>query len=160
MPNERDKTMHSTTKIVLAAASIPLTAAPVAAETALTRVFLKDGAPSEIGGSASIIGTNAAEDITMRDQPGRVEFDASFNRGNDTIRLPGEARGYSVRQTGSQALLTHGNRSYSIPVGEIGISLVFSDGTHVLKFRTPENAMFIGDQRITEADARVASPLG
>lgn len=147
-------------RFAIMAAGMALAATPVmagAADAPLTRVFLKDGLPGEIGGSASVIGTNGAEDITLRDEPGRIEFDGSFNRGNDTIRLPGAAAGYTVRQEGSRALLTEDGRSYSIPVGPAGIPIVFSDGARTLAFRAGD-AMFLGSQRITGTPARVDAP--
>ena len=161
-PNGQDHLMRHAGTFAIAAAGLLAAGTPAllgAADAPLARVLLKDGQPAEIGGNASIVGTNGAEDVTLRDEPGQIEFDGSFNRGNDTIRLPGDAAGYTVRRVGSRALLTRGERSYSIPVGAAGIPIVFADAPRTLIFRTTGNAMFLGSQPVTDAPARVSGPV-
>lgn len=65
------------------------------------RLITSAGYAGAIGGTISVFGTTEAQTITVADVSGTVTFDASFNKGSDTIILGGAAASYKIAQSGS-----------------------------------------------------------
>jgi hypothetical protein len=75
-----------------------------------------------------------------------LTFDASFNRGGDTINLGKEAGSFSAVRSGSSIVLTTTDQTLNIPVGTTGLTLKFTDGDRSLAFA--DGVFKIGDQTI------------
>ncbi|MEZ5737843.1 MAG: tandem-95 repeat protein [Novosphingobium sp.] len=128
-------------------------------ETASTlRFFATDGFVGKIGGSGTVFGSNAFQDITVGEQPDDFTFDASFNRGGDIIRFLHNASAYSIALSGSSAVIDDGTSSYTIPIGSAGISLVFADGVRSLRFDESDSQVKIGGQVVDEVFALINTP--
>ncbi|MEZ5734613.1 MAG: cadherin-like domain-containing protein [Novosphingobium sp.] len=131
----------------------------ISAQEALStlRLFASDDFSGELGGTGTLFGTNGVQDITICDQLNNITFDASFNRGGDIIRLPGDADAYSIALSGSSAVLTDGDSRYQIPLGTNGVSLVFDDGLRTLRFDSFTSEAKIGSQTIDGAYAPITA---
>lgn len=89
-------------------------------------VLTQPGEDVTVGGDVELFGTvSGGEEITV--VSGDIILDASFNRGGDTIFLPGEAEEYTASTQGSLVILTRndGSVSLTIPVGTAGTEIVF-----------------------------------
>ncbi|MCB2074239.1 MAG: tandem-95 repeat protein, partial [Novosphingobium sp.] len=131
----------------------------ISAEAALStlRLFASDDFSGELGGTGTLFGTNGVQDITICDQLNNITFDASFNRGGDIIRLPGDADAYAIALSGSLAVLTDGDSRYQIPLGTNGVSLAFDDGVRTLRFDNSTSEAKIGSQTIDGAYAPITA---
>ncbi len=114
------------------------------------RYFAVDGESVTLGGRGQVIGTNGAQEIVIADVPGVLSFDASFNRGNDAVRLTGNAADWLIADAASvgNATLTDGSTFAQIPGGPLGLALVFDDGVRTLRV-TGGSTLQIGAQTIT-----------
>jgi VCBS repeat-containing protein len=110
------------------------------------RFYAADGFKGGVGGNGTVFGSNGFQDITLIDRPGTIDFDASFNRGGDVIRLPGNAAAYSVSRTGASVTLADTDSTYIIPAGIAGATLVFADGARTLVI--VDGAIRLGNQAI------------
>lgn len=116
------------------------------------RMLAAQGFVGGIGGYGEIIGTGESEDIRILDQAGHISFGVSFNRGNDVIRLPGEADGWSIKAAGSYAILSDGDTFATIPLGTAGTALAFDDGIRFLRHDPDAATVLIGDQAFGGGD--------
>jgi hypothetical protein len=103
------------------------------------------GEDTTVGGlDHEVIGTTAGgEYITVSGlTTAEVELDASFNRGGDTISLPGEAEEYTAHFEGSRLILTSVTQgvTISMPVPAPGT-------TYTLIFREDDNTTADDDSR-------------
>lgn len=131
----------------------------VGSSTATFRVFANSGFAGEIGGNGTIIGSNGGEDIKLiASQPGNLSFDTSFNRGNDVVRLPGNASAYAISKVNSSAIITDGSHSYTVPFGDAGTDIAFADGVRTLRYDTASNRFLIGTQVVGATAASIVAP--
>lgn len=89
-------------------------------------VLTQPGEDVTVGGDVELFGTvSGGEEITV--VSGDIVLDASFNRGGDTIYLPGEAEEYTAYTQGSLVILVRddGSVTLTIPVGTAGTEIVF-----------------------------------
>jgi len=112
------------------------------------RYFAAEGEAVTLGGKGEVTGTNGFQDIVVADVPGVIRFDASFNRGNDVVRVTGSATDWLVAGSVGNATLTDGSTFAQIPAGPAGLALMFDDGIRVL--RTDGGTLEIGSQAITD----------
>lgn len=90
-------------------------------------VLGEDSAPTKIRGS------NASDTVEIADGT-VVVLDASFNRGNDTIILSGNAEDYLIARSGSSAvkITDASGTSVTIPVGSNGTTISFANADREL----------------------------
>lgn len=120
--------------------------------------FAPDGHIGNIGGTGSVVGTAGFQYLSFAPQAGLIDFDASFNRGGDVLRLTGLANTYGVSRSGSSALLDNGTAQYLVPVGMDNIWLAFDDGFRGLSFDIAAEKIVIGSQQIGDEPQTLASP--
>lgn len=97
------------------------------------RLVTTDGWSGAIGGSGTIVGTAAVQDITVL--AGSLVIDASFNRGGDVLRFSGPASAYTIARVGSSAQISNeAGVSATVPVGISGLFASFEDGARKLVF--------------------------
>lgn len=117
-----------------------------------------------VGGTVSVVGTRSGGEVLTL-TGGQITLDASFNAGGDTIVLPGNSGAFTVRLSGSQAILASPAVSVSIPLGISGTSIQFGDTTLTLQIDASSGAAMLGEQIITSASQPVGgtapqSPYG
>lgn len=117
---------------------------------------LADGFSGAFGAGGTVQGTLGIQDITVLDLAGAITFDASFNRGDDIIRLSGEAADWRALLSGSTAQLSNGVTTVTIPAGSAGLTLVFDDGTRELRFEGGE--VRIGGQALGDVFEYLTAP--
>lgn len=122
------------------------------------RMFASDGFAGTIGGVGNVFGTNGFQDISVAHQQASVRFDASFNKGGDIIRLEGDAGDYAIRLSGSSAVISDGVLTCTIPIGTVGIDLVFDDGARTLVFDAGQQVAKIGVQDIIAQAITISAP--
>lgn len=123
---------------------------------AISQLVFATGQSMSVGGNLRILGTAVgAETVTV--DHGTVTFDASFNQGGDTVMLPGNTENYSVRRSGSTAIIEGDGLSVTIPVGPAGLSVEFADATRILRFDTQLGAVVLGDQVVTTSKLPVTA---
>lgn len=126
---------------------------------AFARIFVGSGGDATIGGHYDVFGTLGAETVTVLE--GHAHFDASFNRGGDTVVVAGDAGEFGAEQTGSFATFVSDTVDVSIPVGKAGAAVVFDDGTRTLRYDDMIGHIMIGAQTIVaERTALGAAPDG
>ncbi len=112
------------------------------------------GQDFEIGGNVTIVGTaSGGEEISVI--IGNILLDASFNRGGDTVVLPGAAGSYTATLSGSFVTIAGGGISIAIPVGVAGITVEFGDAERILRVDTGSGQAMLGEQEVTAATATV-----
>jgi len=109
-----------------------------------------------IGGSGRVFGTRDMDLVYVRDMPGTITLDASFNRGGDEIVLRGNASQWTILRDGSTARLSDEDTNVIIPFGQAGAALIFADGIRFLNYDTNGDPK-IGSQTIDAAPAPVSS---
>lgn len=120
------------------------------------RLFTQSGLVAGIGGSGQIFGNNGFDDISVFDQPGRLTFDASFNRGGDILRLAGDARDWFALVSGSNAFLSDGDTNLVVPIGTAGLALDFADGARILRFDQTLQTVLLGEQALSASAVALA----
>ena len=132
--------------------------APEVSGGGLFRLFLGEGFSGGIGGMGIVSGTSGFEDVHVLGDGNIINFDPTFNRGDDVIRLTGSATDYYATRSGSQLVLTNDFSTYSIPVGAAGASIVFDDDAgneaRLLRF-VDGSIMRLGSQTITTVETAV-----
>lgn len=113
-----------------------------------------------VGGTAVIYGNSAKSDIVAvaTGVATNLTFDASFNRGGDTIILDKSAGSYSAIRSGASVVLTSAGQTLTIPVGTAGLSIKFADDTRTLLYSTTEAVIKLGTQTIATT-ATAITPL-
>lgn len=122
------------------------------------RMFAGDGFKGAAGGTGFVYGSNSFQDVSFNGEAGSVEFDASFNKGGDIIRLPGNAGTYTIKLVGSAAVLNDGDTTYTIPVGTLGTALVFGDGVRKLVYDATSQTVKIGSQAVGSVAGIITAP--
>lgn len=125
----------------------------------MARLILTEaGEDVDVGGNVSVIGTlSAGEVITII--RGNVVLDPSFNAGGDTVRLQDLASSFTVRLSGSNAILVGATSSVTIPVGSAGLQVAFDDVVRTLRFDTTAGVVKLGDQTLSNSETGVL-PVG
>lgn len=119
----------------------------------MARLFLQNESASfSSSGASTITGSNGAEIVTIG--TGTFTFDASFNRGGDTIILGGNAGGYNVSRSNTQVTLTSddGLTTVILPAGTAGVTLQFADATRTLQISNGQ--VLLGAQAIGQGAAQ------
>jgi Ca2+-binding RTX toxin-like protein len=121
----------------------------------MARLILTEaGEDVDVGGNVTVIGTRSGgEVITIL--RGAIALDASFNAGGDTLRLPDEAGSFTVRMSGSQAILEGPGVKLTVPIGTAGLEIAFTDATRLLLFDPASGLAKLGSQTITSTLANV-----
>ena len=102
-----------------------------------------------LGGTATLFGTSSNDVVALAiGAKSNLTFDASFNRGGDTIILGKDAGSFSAIRSGSSIVLTTADQTLNIPVGTSGLTLKFTDGDRSLAFTG--GVFKIGDQTIEQ----------
>lgn len=122
------------------------------------KLFAVDGLADGVGGTGTVMGTNAFQDVRLLDSPGTITFDSSFNKGGDVIRLSHAASFYKITFTGSNAQITGGGATYLISLGATGVVLNFTDGARKLYFDGVDKVGKIGSQTITDVAVQITAP--
>ena len=100
-----------------------------------------------IGGNVRIAGTNGADVVAIAGTGGRFVFDGSFNRGGDTLVLPGHAADYTAARQGSSTVTVTGHdATLAIPIGRAGLTLHFADGDRLLA--VADGKVMLGAQEV------------
>lgn len=136
---------------------MPTGPAPLKLENGF-RVLAVDGYQGEFGGSARVFGTVGMQDITIVGAGSQIDFDPSFNRGGDIIRLSGDASEYTIELWGSNVRFEGPSGSISVPLGRSGTHIVFDDGPRLLYYDIVSDFGAIGTQRFTDARSIQAPP--
>ncbi len=106
------------------------------------------GEDVDVGGTVTVIGTRTGGEVITITR-GSISLDASFNAGGDTVVLPGESGTYTVRLSGSLAIIASSSVSVSIPLGIAGISIQFDDSTLVAVVDVASGEARLGQLTIT-----------
>ncbi len=93
-----------------------------------------------------VVGTDGPDHVVTGTTRGLTFFDASFNRGGDTIELPSNL---PVSLSGSLVHFGLGLNGVLIPFGPNGLELEFANGDATLIYDTASGHVLIGDQVIT-----------
>ena len=128
----------------------------------MARLFLTPGENAEVGRTPNeVFGTNSNEIVQLQ-ADSKTTFDASFNRGGDTIKIGGNAALYTAGLSGSNLVLTATNgANIVIPVGTVGASIIFADATRTLYFDAALSKVLLGGQTIpTEGSVAVTAGSG
>ena len=129
----------------------------------MARLFLTSGQTFNQVGAGSpateVFGTNANETVVVA-ADGDAIFDASFNRGGDTIIIGGSAASYTASISGSNLVLTSAaGANIVIPYGDAGVSIKFADATaRTLVFNTTTNQLVLGSQTIATTGTTAVTP--
>jgi Ca2+-binding RTX toxin-like protein len=129
-----------------------------AAEQAPFRLFVQSGFAGEIGGHGAVLGTNGNQDISLLDVRGDISLDPSFSRGGDIVRLAGDAASYTIARLGSSAVLEDADSSVTIPVGSVGMTIVFADGARTLIYDAASASMKIGEAQFSSSAVEITAP--
>lgn len=125
----------------------------------MARLILSNaGEDVDVGGDVTVIGTTSGGEVitVLR---GRIVLDPSFNAGGDMVRLPDDARYFTIRRSGSTVIIEGLDVSVTIPVGATGLQVSFKDVTRTLLFDVASSVVRLGDQTVTTTKANVA-PAG
>lgn len=117
-----------------------------------------NGFKGSVGGNGSIFGTAGFQDIGLQDTLGNYQLDGSFNAGGDIVRLSKAANAYKVYLNASSAVFDDGDTTYTIPLGSVGLSVVFLDGVRKLVIDATSGDAKIGNQIITPTVANLTAP--
>lgn len=120
------------------------------------RLFAADGFQGYVAGFPKVFGTNANQLLKLG--IGDYALDPSFNRGGDVVELPGNTEDYKVALSGSNAVLTGYGSTFAIPIGTVGMPLVFDDGSLVLK--AIDGVGKLGDQTLSATASTVTATAG
>ena len=111
-----------------------------------------------IGGNVRIAGTNGSDVIALAPSGGTFQFDGSFNRGGDTIILTHDAASYTAVRLGSSSIVIAAlGEQLTIPIGQVGLTLRFTDGDRTLVFAAGK--ILVGDQEIAGTTPAPLSPF-
>lgn len=128
----------------------------------MTTLLLNAGDPNWIipgGGSlVKIYGSVGIDSLTLS-QGAQVQFDASFNAGNDSLTLEGDASDFTISRSGTTVTLSDSQGTQIvIPAGTSGQELIFGDGS--LELGIDSGKVMIGDQEITSTDTNITGSTG
>jgi len=122
-------------------------------------LFLRDGTPTSIGGSGTVIGNRAAQHLIVRDEAGTITLDPSFNRGGDLVELHGKAGDWKASTEGSLVRLSDGDTSVLMPLGVSATTVQFDDGARALRFDAIGQHAMLDSQVIGDTAQVIGSSL-
>lgn len=137
---------------------VPTGPAPLDLDGGL-RVLTTNGFTGEISGRARVFGTVGFQDLTIVGPNAQIEFDPSFNRGGDIIRLSGNASEYTIQSSNAGARLDGPSGVITVPLGLAGTYIVFDDGPRRLYYDIASDSGAIGTQRFFD-ETSIQSPPG
>ena len=117
------------------------------------------GLVANIGFGGQVFGTEGYQQIKLLDLPGTIEFDPSFNKGGDIVRLAGEANDWTIARSGSSAILSDGDTIVRLPVGPVGMAVVFDDGARKLVFDQALSSLRIGSQTFSFTAVQIGAAI-
>lgn len=117
-------------------------------------LLTESGQDFVMGGDVEVTGTAGTGEV-IEILRGDVRLDASFNKGGDTIVLPGAANGYTAQLAGSFVILAGNDIHVAIPVGVSGLAVQFGDSTRTLWLDTDSGQVLLGTQAVTSSEAVV-----
>ncbi len=118
-------------------------------------ILTTPGEDVDVGGTVAVIGTRSPGEVITITR-GNISLDASFNAGGDTIVLPGNSGTYTIRLSGSQAIIESGGTRVSVPLGTAGTEFQFDDNTFSLRIDAATGSALLGEQQLTST----AQPIG
>ena len=123
-----------------------------------SQLLLEANAVVSVGGNLRLFGTgDGSEALTFLG--GTLELDPSFNRGGDILRVAGDAADWSAWISGSALVLAAGSDSVQVPVGLIGMDILFDDGARELRFDQGSGQVLLGGEAIIATSAPAALAL-
>lgn len=137
---------------------INLQVTQTATQSAGFQTFTSSGLAATVGGTTTVFGSSGLQDITVADGPGAITFDVAFNRGGDIVRLPGTANEFQIHLEASAVVLEKDGLDITIPIGDVGIPLVFEDGTRTLVYDSAAASVRVGNQVIGATPATITAP--
>jgi hypothetical protein len=124
-------------------------------------VITPNGAAATVQGTGTVFGQiGGTQQVTVRDTPGTITFDGSFNAGGDRVVLAGPAASYTVVRIGAAAQISDGDTVIVVPVGTGGADIVFGDGVRSLSLDAAAGTIRLGSQALTTTAAAVTAPAG
>lgn len=114
-------------------------------------------------GTYDIYGTNTGNETVTVSVGTVVKFDASFNRGGDTISLAGNAGSYTIVRSGSSVIFTDAQGgTVTVPVGTAGTTIKFADvaAGRTLSYNSTTTTFELGTQAITTSTVAVSAGTG
>ena len=124
----------------------------------MARIQLGAGESAGISGTFDIFGTaSGAEKVSILSSSGYYKFDPSFNRGGDTIELPGSIFDWAVMRSGSTAILFKDGISVNIPVGIAVTNIIFHNASTQLKMDLTVGKMYLGPTPLETTSAPALS---
>ncbi len=119
------------------------------------------GAAATVQGTGTVFGANGStQQVTVRDLPGTITFDGTFNTGGDRIILAGNASNYTVARAGAAVTISDGDTRIVVPVGLGGADIVFGDGVRSLSLDTTAGVVRLGNQTVGSSAAAITAPAG
>lgn len=119
------------------------------------RAILPDGGKVEVGGSGDVIGSKGAQEVAVFDKAATIALDPSFNLGGDVLRFSKIAASYTVRRSGSFAIISDPDTSVTVPIGTKGMTIAFADGNRTLVYA---NGQFkLGAQVFSDAAVKITA---
>ena len=108
-----------------------------------SRLILFPEGRATAGGRLNVTGTNSEEVLFIEDGSFAV-FDPSFNRGGDTIDLPGSSGNYFASLESSSVRIESASTTALVPIGPAGTTLSFDNQDLMLFFDTNSGEAMIG----------------
>lgn len=121
----------TTAATVTATGSTKSTLAADAATQAARLVLSEESA--SVGGNVIVYGTAGVESVSVVGG-GNITFDASFNKGGDTISLTKAATNYTAERSGSSILIKDPTTTLNVPVGTVGLTADFKGDKRTILF--------------------------
>lgn len=109
-----------------------------------------------LGGTYQVYGSSASERVIIVDRPGTITFDASFNKGGDSVELAGTVDAFSVKRVGSSAVFASQTQTISLPTGLTANLVQFADDARLVLFDPKANALKLGDVTVSGEATRLA----
>jgi Ca2+-binding RTX toxin-like protein len=111
----------------------------------MAKIQLSGGESAGISGNFDIYGTaTGSEKVTILGLIGTYKFDASFNRGGDTISLPGSIFEWQIKRSGSSAVLAKDGISVNLPVGVTAANITFDNASEPLHIDVASGKIYLG----------------
>jgi serralysin len=119
---------------------------PIDLRASATIVLLPE-AQVAIAGQFEVMGSVMPDRISVAGA-GRYVFDASFNRGLDTIELEHARAQYSAQLQGSRVILSGAGEELSIPVGTTSTMLDFDGDQFAMFYEAASATVWLGTDRL------------
>jgi Ca2+-binding RTX toxin-like protein len=141
-----------------------ITAAPgvasaigVASASVASALLVAAGGTATAVGTVTVFGSTGSSETVSLASGAKATFDGSFNAGGDTIALPGALSNYIVSRSGATVTLSSATETVSVPVGTVGATISFADGSRTLVVDSVAGAVKLGGQVIGATGAPVSA---